>query len=164
MSTAAAPGHVAASAPPNPLPGTGFTNANPGTPLPSPAEIRERNKATGRPEANNKNRPPPVRVPELGLLVKYGTQVTRAELDAQRYVYQHLTGRVPVPEVVGWAEDDDQGFIYMALIDAPTLAARWNSLSEFEREAICGELRDMVQAWKGLKQESGDIYIGEWGP
>ena len=160
-STPAGPGHITVSAAPNPLPCTGFTKAHPGTLLPSPAEIRERNKATGHPEANNKNRPPPVRVPELGLLVKYGTQVTRAEVEAQRYVYQQLTGLVPVPEVLGWAEDDDQGFIYMALVDAPTLAARWNSLSESERAAICGELRDMVQAWRGLKQDPGDIYIGE---
>jgi hypothetical protein len=42
----------------------------------------------------------------------------------QRYVYQQLQGRVPMPEVMGLAEDGNQIFIYMALINAPTLAAR----------------------------------------
>lgn len=154
----AAPTHVAAVAP---FPGTAFTNAHSNIFLPSPADARRRNEATGHPNANDKNGPPPVRIPELGLIVKYGTQVTRAEVEAQRYVYQQLKGRVPVPEVMGWAEDTGQGFIYMALVDAPTLAARWTRLTEPEKQAICEELKGMVQAWRGLKQDPGDVYIGE---
>jgi aminoglycoside phosphotransferase len=95
------------------------------------------------------------------LLVKYGTKVTRAEVEAQRYVYQQLRGRVPVPEVMGWTEDAGQGFIYMALVDAPTLAARWTRLTEPERQGICRELKGMVQACRGLKQNPSEVYIGE---
>ncbi|KAL2143330.1 hypothetical protein VTI28DRAFT_10573 [Corynascus sepedonium] len=156
----AAPTHVAAVAP---FPGTAFTNAHSNIFLPSPADARRRNEATGHPIANDKNGPPPVRIPELGLIVKYGTQVTRAEVEAQRYVYQQLKGRVPVPEVMGWAEDAGQGFIYMALVDAPILAARWTRLTEPEKQAICEELKGMVQAWRGLKQDPGDVYIGAVG-
>ncbi len=152
----------AASAQVVPFPGTEFAIAHPKALLPSPANIRARNQATGHPKANNPNRPPVVKIPELGLLVKYGRFVTRAEVEAQRFVYLQLQDRVPVPEVMGWAEDAGQGFIYMALINAPTLAARWDSLAELERRDLCGELHDMVQAWRGLKQDPGDAYIGKW--
>ncbi|KAK3307471.1 kinase-like domain-containing protein [Chaetomium strumarium] len=153
----------AASAQVAPFHGTSFTEAHPNRLLPSPAEIRERNKATGHPKANDPNRPPPVRIPELGLLVKYGTQVVRAEVEAQRYVYKHLQGRVPVPEVMGWAEDSGQGFIYMALVNAPTLAERWDGFTDPVRQTICRELRSMVQAWRGLRQDPSDVYIGAVG-
>ncbi|AEO56597.1 hypothetical protein MYCTH_2301694 [Thermothelomyces thermophilus ATCC 42464] len=142
---------------------TQFTKTHPKQPLPSPASIRERNRKTGHPDATDPNGPPPVKIPELGLLVKYGRFVTRAELEAQRYVFKHLQGRVPVPEVFGWAQDDGQGFIYMALVDAPTLAARWSSLNEGEKRALCKELKGMVKAWRGLKQDPRDIYIGAVG-
>ncbi|KAL2022637.1 hypothetical protein VTK56DRAFT_4981 [Thermocarpiscus australiensis] len=158
MQTSAPPS--TASTPVAPFPGTGFTKAHPSTLLPSPASIRARNKATGHPDANDPNGPPLVRIPELGLLVKYGYFVTLAEVEGQRYVYQHLQSRVPVPEVMGWAEDAGQGFIYMALINAPTLAARWNSQTEPEETALCKELKAMVEAWRGLKQNPEDIYTG----
>lgn len=147
-----------------PFPGTSFTQAHPNTLLPSPADVRARNIATGHPKATNLNWPPPVRIPELGLFVKYGTQVTRTELEAQLYVYQQLQGLVPAPEVMGWAEDAGQGFIYMELIDAPTLAARWNGLNESEKLSICSQLKSIVQVWRGLEQDLGDVYIGkqEW--
>jgi HAMP domain-containing protein len=151
----------ASSRPVTPFPGTGFARAYPKTLLPSPAKIRALNIATGNPNAHNPNRPPPVRVPELGLLVKYGGFVTREELDAQRYAYRELQGRVPVPEVVGWAEDAGQGFLYMELINAPTLASRWCGLPETERRALSQELRGMVQAWRALKQDPNDVYVGE---
>ncbi len=39
-----------------------------------------------------------------------------------------------MPEVMCSAEGDGQGFIYMALIHAPTLEARWNGFVESERQ------------------------------
>ncbi|KAK4249249.1 kinase-like domain-containing protein [Corynascus novoguineensis] len=153
----------AASMPVTPFPNTGFAAAHPKTLLPSPASIRARNIATKHPDATNPNRPPPVKISELGLIVKYGLFVTRAEADAQRFAYQQLQGRVPVPEVIGWAEDAGQGFLYMNLINAPTLSARWRSLTEAERTALCGELREMVQAWRQLKQNPDDTYVGAVG-
>ncbi|KAK4175363.1 putative pH-response transcription factor [Triangularia setosa] len=118
-----------------------------------------RNKESGCPNADDLNRPPPVRIPELGLLVKYGTQVTRTEMDTQCFIRQRLQGTVDVPEVVSWVEDNNQGFIYMTLIDAPTLAECWNNLTEFERQSICHELHDMVQKWRELGQEPEEAYI-----
>ncbi|KAK3997426.1 kinase-like domain-containing protein [Cladorrhinum sp. PSN332] len=154
---------LTASAQVIPFSGTAFTETYPDTPLPPPADIRARNEATGHPGAQNPNRPPPVILPELGLIVKYGRMVKRSEVEAQRYAHQQLQGLVPVPEVMGWAEDSGQGFIYMALIDAPTLAARWNSLTESEKQAICSELKGMVQAWRSLEQDPEDVYIGAVG-
>ncbi|KAK4098466.1 kinase-like protein [Parathielavia hyrcaniae] len=101
--------------------------------------------------------------PKLGLVVKHGLLVTRAELDAQLYAYHALQNRVPAPEVVGWTEDDGQGFLYMELINAPTLSARWSSLAELERRALCTELKEMVRAWRGLEQDLNDVYVGSVG-
>jgi hypothetical protein len=76
--------------------------------------------------------------------------VTRAEFEAQRYAHERLQGRVPVPEAFGWVEDyaegARQGFMYMALANAPTLAAPWNGLTELDRQALCSELTRMVHA------------------
>ncbi|KAK0714409.1 kinase-like domain-containing protein [Apiosordaria backusii] len=146
-----------------PFPDTEFASNYPGKLLPSSADIRARNEATGHPRATNRNTPPPVRIPELGLLVKYGTKVTETEMETQRYVYRRLQGLVPVPQVLGWAEDDHQGFIYMSLIDAPTLAERWNGLSESERHSICHELHELVQRWRELEQDPEEVYIGAVG-
>lgn len=144
-----------------PFPNTAFTTTHPNTLLTSPSTIRTRNLATGHPKAADLNRPPPVCLPELGLLVKYGTQVARAELEAQLYVYHQLNGRVPVPEVFGWAEEGGQGFVYMALVDGSTLAERWGGLTETERLVLCGELGEMVKAWRGLRLEGESGYVGE---
>ncbi|KFA80921.1 hypothetical protein S40288_09750 [Stachybotrys chartarum IBT 40288] len=51
----------------------------------------------------------------------------------------------------------------MELIKGETLSARWGDLSEDTRLAICEELRDMVHAWRSLKQDSKDPYIGSDG-
>ncbi|KAK4203150.1 putative pH-response transcription factor [Triangularia verruculosa] len=145
------------------FPDTEFIRQHPDTLLPSPANIRARNHGSTHPKADDVNRPPPVRVAELGLLVKYGTQVKRTEMDTQRFIYRQLRGSVNVPEVVAWTEDNGQGFIYMTYIDAPTLADRWNGLTESERQSICRELHDIVQKWKVLEQDSEETYIGAVG-
>ncbi|VBB82056.1 Putative pH-response transcription factor [Podospora comata] len=142
------------------FPDTQFTSSYPTALLPSPAEVRETNGKTSHPRATNRNIAPPARYPELGLLVKYGTKVIESEMLSQRYVFQRLHGVVPVPAVLGWAHDDGQGFLYMTLIDAPTLAEGWKDLGEFDRQALCLELRGMVQSWRSLEQNSGENYIG----
>ncbi|KAI5457755.1 hypothetical protein BGZ63DRAFT_433254 [Mariannaea sp. PMI_226] len=112
--------------------------------LPSPTEIRALNDASGN------------------HLVKYGTNVTTAELETQVLMHERLQGRVPISEVFGWAEDRGQLFIYMSLVEGDTLQARFSTMNESERQAICKELRSMVSAWRALAQES-DIYIGSVG-
>ncbi|RSM14091.1 hypothetical protein CDV31_005553 [Fusarium ambrosium] len=130
--------------------------------LPSPAEIRALNEASGHCRAASLNHPPPVIVPSLGLAVKYGADVTIAEVEAQVLMRERLQGRVPIPEVFGWVKDSGQMFIYMSLVEGDTLQARFSTMNESERQAVCKELRSMVNAWRALTQES-DRYIGSVG-
>jgi hypothetical protein len=129
--------------------------------LPTPAEIRAINKESGNVRATSFNRPPPVVIPSLGLVVKYGGDVTVIEAETQMMVRGQLQGRVPVPEIFGWTEDGGQGFIYMSLIKGEMLQERWGEMNDDERQAVCEELRDMVEAWRALKQDGHDQYIGE---
>ncbi|KAG8411518.1 hypothetical protein J3458_015574 [Metarhizium acridum] len=128
--------------------------------LPSPDEIRGMNEEPDDLWDANFYRAPPVRIPSLQLLVKYGADVKIIEALTQVWVRQQLHGRVPVPEVFGWIEDKGQTFIYMSLIEGDTLQNRWRDLEESERIAICQDLREMVQAWRGLKHEEDGPYIG----
>lgn len=131
--------------------------------LPTPAEIRRINEASGHIRARNFNRPPPVIFPSLGLLVKHGGDVTVVEAQTQMMVREKLQGQVTVPEVFGWAEDGAQRFIYMSLIEGSTLQERWEDMSEDERRAVCEELKCAVKAWRTLEQDKHDRYIGEQG-
>ncbi|KAM0435976.1 hypothetical protein ACHAPT_002868 [Fusarium lateritium] len=128
--------------------------------LPSPAEIRALSEATGHYRATFLDHPPPVIIPSLGLAVKYGTNVTIAEVEAQVLMRERLQGRVPVPEVFGWVEEGGQRFIYMSLVEGDTLQPRFGTMNESERQAVCKELRSMVNVWRALTQES-DRYIGK---
>ncbi|KAH7319619.1 kinase-like domain-containing protein [Stachybotrys elegans] len=129
--------------------------------LPSPADIRAINARSGHVKATNFNRPPPVQIRKLGLLVKYGGDVTTTEAETQRAVYHALKGRVPIPEVFGWVRDGGQTFIYMELIEGESLMARWTGLNETERLGVCRELRAMVASWRFMmKQDERDPYLG----
>ena len=128
--------------------------------LPTPAEIRAINQASGNVYATNFNRPPPVMIPSLGLAVKYGADVTVLEALTQIEVREQLQGQVPIPEVFGWTEDGGQRFIYMSLIQGETLLERWSDMNENERQAVCRELRHIVKTWRALTQDNQDCYIG----
>lgn len=114
--------------------------------LPSPAEIRALNEASGHYRAASLSHPPLVTLRALRLAVKYGTDVTVAEVETQVLMHGRLQGRVPIPEVFGWAEDAGQIFIYMSLVDGDTLQSRFPTMNESERQAVCNELRSMVMA------------------
>ncbi|KZL87709.1 phosphotransferase family protein [Colletotrichum incanum] len=81
--------------------------------LPLTAEVRARNEESGNIRATSFNRPPPVTFLSLGLLVRYGG-------NTKIIVHKRLPGKVPVPEIFGWTEDDGQRFIYMASIEGIT--------------------------------------------
>ncbi|KAF4974128.1 hypothetical protein FZEAL_8938 [Fusarium zealandicum] len=130
--------------------------------LPSPKEIRAMSRATGSTRATSFDRPPPVTIPSLGLLVKYGGDVGKNEAQTQRAMHSILQGQVPIPEVFGWTEDEGQGFIYMSLIDGEILQERWVAMSEFERQSVCHELKHMAKAWRTLEQAKRDPYVGSW--
>ncbi|KAH6645375.1 kinase-like domain-containing protein [Truncatella angustata] len=128
--------------------------------LPEPEEVRKLNRLSGNDGSTSFDRPPPVIIPSLGLVVKYGGNVTIAEAQTQVMVYERLNGQVPVPEVYGWAKDGDQRFIYMSLVEGDQLNTRWSDLSEGERQAVCQELRKMVEAWKAVEQDGDCRYLG----
>ena len=129
--------------------------------LPLPAEIRELNKSSGHHRATSLRRPPPVSIPSLGLFVKYGSKVTVTEAETQVFMRSQLSGRAVIPEVFGWIEDGGQVFIYMSLVQGDTLQKRFPDLNEDERQAICKELRSLVNAWRSIAQEASDPYVGK---
>lgn len=137
-----------------------FGKSNSGNFLPSPAEIREIASHSTNPNATLITRPPPVTFPSLGLLVKYGTEVTEAEGQCLSFLRRTLPKAVPVPEVYGWRKDGGQVFIYMELIDGVTLEKSWDTMIEDDRLAICRQLHHMVNLWRGLKQSSASPWIG----
>jgi hypothetical protein len=143
------------------FPGSSFFRERRAPELPSPDEIRSLNQASDHYRATSFNRPSPVAIPSLGLLVKYGADVTVAEVETQVLIHERLQGEVPVPEVFGWAEDGGQIFIYMALVKGETLQARFGSMDTTEREAVCQQLRVMVNAWRSITQDENDRYIGK---
>ncbi|KAJ5920361.1 hypothetical protein N7516_011219 [Penicillium verrucosum] len=83
-----------------------FFREHPASTLPTPAEVRAINKESGNIRGTMFNRPPPVKFPSLDLIVKYRADTTVTEAETQIMVYKQLKGKVPVPEVFGWTEDD----------------------------------------------------------
>ena len=129
--------------------------------LPSPAEVRDLNLKTGNVAATSLNYPPSVIIPSLGLVVKYGLSVSIVEAQTQIMLREEFQGRIPVPEIFGWTEDNGQTFIYMSLIEGDNLADRWGGLSDDEKRAICEELHQYVKLLRTLEQDPRDKYVGE---
>jgi hypothetical protein len=130
---------------------------NRNTSLPPPHEVRQRSVRIYGEDVDT-FRPPPVRFEDLGLLVKYGSEITIAEAQCLWYFNRFMKDQVPTPELFGWCVDDDQTFIYMQLVPGDTLEERWPSLNAGERTSICEQLRECVEAWRGLRQET-EPYI-----
>ncbi|PYH37967.1 phosphotransferase enzyme family protein [Aspergillus neoniger CBS 115656] len=128
--------------------------------LPSPAEVRDLNLKTGNVAATNLNYPPSVIIPSLGLVVKYGLSVSIVEAQTQIMLREEFQGRIPIPEIFGWTEDNGQKFIYMSLIEGDTLADRWGGLSDDEKRAICEGLHRFVGLLRTLEQDTRDKYVG----
>jgi hypothetical protein len=110
--------------------------------------------------------PRPVKFEDLGLIVKFGPNITVSEainLWAIRRVFHDL---VPVPEVYGWRILEQEGkspevFIYMQLIQGPTLEQRWVTLSVTEKQTICSDLRTMVSCFRSLRENNAEQVIGK---
>ncbi|KAK3984643.1 phosphotransferase enzyme family protein [Cladorrhinum sp. PSN332] len=145
------------------IPTSGSVKKHPEKLLPTPSEIRELNQKARHYKALDHYSPTPVRIPSLGLLVKYGAGVLYSEYEAQLFVYQQLQGRVLVPELYGWTQDAGQGFIYMALIEGETLERRWKGMTGEEKRNLALELREMVDTWRSLTQPGYVSYIGVVG-
>ena len=147
--------------------------------LPSPANIRAINEELNGIKGKKFNRPYPVRFPSLGLFVHIPILLGRSprvqrhwlrrqanptivEAQTQIMLCEKLQDHLPVLEVFGCAENGDQVFIYMALVEGETLMDRWSGLNGDEKQAICEELRDMVKMFRALEQDTADPYIGKF--
>ncbi|EAQ90210.1 hypothetical protein CHGG_02145 [Chaetomium globosum CBS 148.51] len=111
-----------------------FSRNGPGAELPSPADVRARSDIQN--SQKMKYRIPPVRYEELGLIVKFGrAPQVRVDEGQCLWALRHALPKVPVPtpKVYGWTHDHGQVFIYMELVHGVTLAQRWGSLNEIER-------------------------------
>lgn len=67
-----------------------FTKPNTPLDLPSPTEVREAASRSSDPRIVDRNRPPPVVFPDLGLLVKYGRGITLAQGQCLLFVHTAL--------------------------------------------------------------------------
>ncbi|KAJ5557209.1 hypothetical protein N7494_001124 [Penicillium frequentans] len=144
----------------NTISDSSFFRKNRASTLPNPAEVRAINEGSGNIRGTSFNRPPPVKFPSLGLIVKYGADTSVTEAETQHMVYKQLKGKVPVPEVYGWTENGGQVFIYMSLIKGETLEQRWVALNDMERMAVCKELNGMVKAWRSSEKPDQVFYVG----
>lgn len=124
--------------------------------LPSPMEVRNQamNSSIYRP-----NRPRPVRFPELGLVVKFRTEITSAEGQCL-WAIRLLLPSVPVPEAYGWCHDGNQVFIYMQLVQAETLERRWPELSDSDKDGVCLHLKGFIRCLGRFQQPPEDKFIG----
>ncbi|KAH6612114.1 phosphotransferase enzyme family protein-like protein [Boeremia exigua] len=143
--------------------GSSFFQKHDSTSLPSPDVVREVASHSKDPKARLRTRPLPVFFPELGVCVKYGTEVTIAEGQCLLLIRSKLSQHVPVPEVYKWCKDDGQVFIYMELMNGVTLEKSWDGLDEGDRLAVCEQLRCMIAAWRGLGCTSDLTFIGHIG-
>lgn len=108
----------------------------------------------------------PVKFEDLGLIVKYGPDIHISEainLWTIRQVFQDL---VPVPEVYGWRVLEREGkrrevYIYMQLMQGPTLEQQWPALSITDKQRICSDLRAMVSCFRSLRDNESEQVIGK---
>lgn len=139
------------------------TFANHHLSLPSPADVRARGEQEGI-DITRSSRPDPVRFPELGLIVKWGEDVTIAEGQCLWFIKRHLQHSVPVPAIFGWRRDQNQTFLYLELVEGDMLASRWNGMTESERSSICEQLSGMIASWRRIKKPRGaDIKLSQIG-
>ncbi|KAF2033336.1 phosphotransferase family protein [Setomelanomma holmii] len=82
---------------------------------------------------------------------------------AIRRVFQDV---IPVPEVYGWRVLEQEGktrevFIYMQLVQGPTLEQQWPELSATDKQTICSDLRAKVSCLRSLQDSESQQVIGK---
>ena len=100
-----------------------------------------------------------VTLPELQLVIKYGSNVTIDEAMTMQKIGERFGPRVPVPEVFGWRVYQDKLLIYMEHIPGFTLRERWGDLSFSDKESVCAQLQQMLSSLRGLRHEKSS-FIG----
>jgi len=131
--------------------------------LPPPGEVREQAEKDGVDITRNTFRPPPVRFPDLGMIVKWGSDVSIAEGQCFWFMNKHLADQVPVPKIYGWARDGGQTFLYMELVSGDPLSDRWPTLCEKDRSRLCDQLRSHVASWQRIEQQDSGARLCQLG-
>ncbi|KND87421.1 hypothetical protein TOPH_07925 [Tolypocladium ophioglossoides CBS 100239] len=129
------------------------SGSSPTPQLPPPALVRKESQAQGLKT---------VKFEHLNLLVKFGdpSRVRLEEAQAIRAIGRLFPAKeVPVPELFGWRVDQGQNFIYMSLIEGPTLWEIWPSLTQEEKKSICGQLSQIVASFRRIQQPSPHPFI-----
>ncbi|KAI1124789.1 kinase-like protein [Nemania abortiva] len=132
-----------------------MTDTSPVPELPSPALVRKESQAQGHHKV--------VKFKHLNLVVKFGgpSWVRLEEAQVMRVISQLFPAQeLSVPELFGWKVDEGQNFIYMSLIDGPTLGKAWPLLSQEEKKSICGQLSQIVASLRRIQQHSSYPFIG----
>lgn len=115
---------------------TSFFTTSPNRHLPTPAQVRALSK-----DIDTSWQPTSIEFRNLNLIVKFGLYVAIVEALNLWMVRKVFHDKVPVPELFGWrVDDEDYVFIYMELIEGPTLDECWNRLGTVEKRAISDQL------------------------
>ncbi|RAQ61028.1 phosphotransferase enzyme family protein [Aspergillus flavus] len=141
---------------------TSFFTTSPNRHLPTPAQVRALSK-----DIDTSCQPTPIKFRNLNLIVKFGFYVTIVEALNLWMVKKGFHDKVPVPGIFGWPVDDEgYVFIYMELIEGPTLEECWNRLCTIEKRAISDQLSRIAETLRQLKKDPSDHFIGsinrEW--
>ncbi|KAF4993412.1 hypothetical protein FGRMN_6499 [Fusarium graminum] len=137
-----------------------FSQNNPDVVLPSPREVLAKSESQ-EPNFHHRSYHRPVIFESLGLVVKFGKEPSVSIAEGQcLWALRRCLPSVPVPEIYGWTEEDDQIFLYIQLLQGATLEKRWETLCDDERVSVCGQLRDMISDLRQLKQEPEDQFLG----
>ena len=123
--------------------------------LPDPSTVKQL-----APAGKSLTKPPPVVFENLGLIVKYGPFVTKTEAQNLWLIRHALCDEVPVPEVYAWRTHGSEVFIYMQFIQGATLRSQWDSLNTTEKTSVCNQIKDIMIALRGLKQDPAEQFIG----
>jgi hypothetical protein len=137
---------------------TSFFSSSPVRQLPTPAEVRASSKDVG-----TCGEPAPIRFEDLNLIVKFGPSrhVTTTEAVNLWMIKKVFGDNIPVPELFGWRVDSEgYVFIYMELINGPTLQECWHQLGTNEKTAIIDQLSQITENLRKLRQDPSDQFIG----
>ncbi|ROT40434.1 hypothetical protein SODALDRAFT_338227 [Sodiomyces alkalinus F11] len=104
-----------------------FKNRHAGD-LPTPAGVRAINIASGHPRASYFNRPPPVRIPSLGLLVKYGADV---------FIYMSLVEGETLQERWGDMDESERRGVCAEL---RSMVKAWRALQQDSEQPYIGSV------------------------
>ncbi|KAF2818060.1 phosphotransferase enzyme family protein [Ophiobolus disseminans] len=109
--------------------------------------------------------PRPVRFEDLGMIVKFGSHISTTEAVNLWDIPRVFQDMIPVPEVYGWRVAKQEGntdevFIYMQLVQGPTLEEQWSKLCAGNKQMICKDIRAKSSCLRTLWDSESHQVIG----